>query len=138
MKRTATAIFGALAAASAQAADVTAIRITTSDCIRLVEHHPSADVAYQPGVDVRGKKVVPADVEASPNLQNIVPQVIEFSVALNPLQGGAARFGETSLEVGAVSFDMKSRRATFNGTPLTRAETRRISKKCKDRLRDAK
>tara|TARA_A100001037_G_scaffold134324_1_gene121817 strand:+ start:241 stop:528 length:288 start_codon:yes stop_codon:yes gene_type:complete len=95
-------------------------------------------VAYQPDVDVRGKKVVPADVEASPDLRGIVPKVIEFSVALNPLKGGAARFGETSLEVGKVSFDMKTRRATFNGKPLTRAETRRISRKCKDRLRDAK
>ena len=95
-------------------------------------------MAYQPGVNVRGKKVVPADVDASPDLRDIVPMVIEFSVALNLLKGGAARFGETSLEVGKVSFDMKARRATFNGKPLTRAETRRISRKCKDRLRDAK
>ena len=122
----------------AQAAEDTAIRIAKSDCIRIVEHHPSADVAYQPGVDVRGKKVVPADVEASPNLRNIVPEVIEFPVALNPLKGGAARFGETSLEVGKVSFDMKSRRATFNGKALTRSETRRISKKCRERLSKTK
>ena len=138
MTRLAAAILVIFAAAEAQAAKDTAIRITKSDCIRIVEHHPSADVAYQPGVDVRGKKVVPADVEASPDLRNIVPQVIEFSVALNPLRGGAARFGETSLAVGKVSFDMKSRRATFNGKPLTRADTRRISKKCKDQLRNAK
>ena len=95
-------------------------------------------MAYQPGVDVRGKKVVPADVGASPDLRDIVPKVIEFSVTLNPLKGGAAWFGETSLEVGKVSFDMKTRRANFNGKPLTRAETRRNSRKCKDRLRDAK
>lgn len=138
VKPIASAILITFAASAALAAEDTAIRITTSDCIRIVEHHPSADVAYQPGVDVRGRKVVPADVEASPDLRNIVPQVIEFSVALNPLKGGAARFGETSLEVGKVSFDMKSRRATFNGKPLTRADTKRISKKCRDRLRDAK
>ena len=138
MIRIALLILVSLAAAGAQAAEDTAIRVTTSDYIRIVEHHPSADAAYQPGVDVRGKKIVPADVDASPDLRDIVPKVIEFSVVLNPLKGGAARFGETSLAVGKVSFDMKTRRASFNGKPLTRAETRRISRKCKDRLRDAK
>jgi len=125
-------------ATNVQAAKDTAVRITKSDCIQIVDHHPSADVAYKPGVDVRGRKVVPADVEASPDLKNLVPEVIEFPVALNPLKGGAARFGETSLDVGKVSFDMKSRRATFNGRPLTRSETRRISRKCKERLGKAK
>jgi len=133
-----TTLFAICAAMSVQAAEKSSITITKSDCILLVEHVPSADVAYQPGVDVRGRKVAPADVEASPNLTDIVPEVLEFSIALNPLKGGAARFGETSLEVGRVSFDMKKRRATFNGKPLTRAETRRISKKCKAVLRDAK
>ena len=73
MTRLAAAILVIFAAVEAQAAKDTAIRITKSDCIRIVEHHPSAEVAYQPGVDVRGKKVVPADVEASPDLRNIVP-----------------------------------------------------------------
>ena len=138
MIRIALLILVSLAAAGAHAAEDMPIRVTTSDCIRIFEHYPSADVAYQPGADVRGKKVVPVDVDASPDLCDIVPKAIEFSVALNPLKGGAVRFGETSLEVDKVSFDMKTRRATFNGKPLTRAETRRISKKCKDRLRDAK
>lgn len=138
MFRLAPIIAAGLIAGPAFAAEDQTVRVTTSDCIRIVEHHPSADVAYRPGVDVRGRKVVPADVDASPDLRNILPQVIEFSVALNPLKGGAARFGETSLEVGKIGFDMKSRRATFNGKPLTRSETRRISKKCKERLDDAK
>ncbi len=138
MIRIATGILAIVAVSGAQAAEDKSIRITKSDCIRLVEHHPSVDVAYRPGVDVRGGKVVPADVDASPNLRNIVPQVLEFSIALNPLKGGAARFGETSLAVGTVGFDMKSRRATFNGKPLTRSETRRISKKCKAGLDGAK
>ncbi len=138
MIRIALLILVSLAAAGAQAAEDTAICVTTSDCIRIVEYYPSADVAYRTGADVRGKKVVPVDVDASPDLCDIVPKVIEFSVVLNPLKGGAARFGETSLAVGKVSFDIKTRRASFNGKPLTRAETRRISRKCKDRLRDAK
>lgn len=125
-------------AANVQAAKDTAVRITKSDCIQIVEHYPSADVAYQLGIDVRGLKVVPADLEASHDLRNFVPKVIECPVALNPLKGGAACFGETSLEVGKVGLYMKSRRSTFNGKPLTRSETRRISKKFRERLGETK
>lgn len=124
-----------LASTATQAADTTTIRITRSDCVQLVEHVPSDDVAYRPGVDVRGKQVAPADVAGTPDLRNIVPEVLEFPIALNPLKGGAARFGETSLEVGTVKFDMKSRRATFNGESLTRRETRLLAKECREVIR---
>lgn len=33
-------------------------------CQSLARHVPAADVAYKPGVDVRGKAVVPADLNA--------------------------------------------------------------------------
>ena len=52
--------------ASARAQDAAAVsegpkvRIAKKDCRRLVRHQPAADVAYQPGVDVRGNKVVGA------------------------------------------------------------------------------
>ncbi|NKB57059.1 MAG: hypothetical protein GKS00_12065 [Alphaproteobacteria bacterium] len=138
MIRTTTAILAILVAYSGQAAEETAVRITKSDCILIVEHRPSADVAYQPGVDVRGRMVAPANVEESLALKDIVPKVLEFSIALNPLKGGAARFGETSLDVGTISFDMEKNRATFNGKPLTRTETRRLSRKCKEILRKSK
>lgn len=122
----------------ALAAGESTVRITKSDCIYLTEHRASADVAYQPGVDVRGRKVVPADLDTSPALKNLVPEVLEFPIALNPLKGAAARFGETSLTVGTVSFDMTTKRASFNGKPLTRGETRRLAKKCKEVLRKSK
>jgi hypothetical protein len=122
----------------AEAAGESAVRVTKSDCIRLVEHHPSADVAYQPGVDVRGRKVAPADVEIAPALEKLIPEILEFSIALNPLKGGAARFGETSLSVGTISFDMKTKRAMFNGERLTRQDTRLLSRKCKEVMHKSK
>src|SRR5690606_26258815 len=36
------------------------------ECRILPEHRPAPDVAYQPGVDVQGKPVVPADVNQVP------------------------------------------------------------------------
>ncbi|HIC81294.1 MAG TPA: hypothetical protein EYP07_10060, partial [Kiloniellaceae bacterium] len=41
------------------------LTITRADCQRLVRHLPAADVAYQPGVDVRGRPVAPADLGAA-------------------------------------------------------------------------
>ncbi len=134
-----TAVFLAIFLFSgAQVAAQSTVRITEVDCIQLIEHHPAADVAYQPGVDVRGRKVAPADVDSSPALKNPVPEVLEFSIALNPLKGGAARFGETSLNVGTIKFDMNSNRATFNGEKLSRRDTRLLSRKCKEILRKSK
>ncbi|PZO88054.1 MAG: hypothetical protein DI626_02605 [Micavibrio aeruginosavorus] len=36
------------------------------ECRMIVKHIPDADVAYQEGVDVHGKAVAPADLNASP------------------------------------------------------------------------
>ena len=35
------------------------------ECRLLPEHRPAPDVAYQPGIDVKGKSVVPADINSS-------------------------------------------------------------------------
>ena len=38
------------------------IVITSTECRLLVQHVPAADVAYEPGVDVDGNAVAPADI----------------------------------------------------------------------------
>jgi len=114
------------------------VRIAKSDCRRLVELRDVPDAAYKPGVDVRGKKVTPAGGPDAPDYKNLVPEVIEFPIALNPLKGGAARFGETSLAVGLVRFDMKSRRATLNGQELSPGDTQKLARKCRETLRETK
>jgi hypothetical protein len=53
-------------------------RITKRDCKRLIRHQARADVAYQPGVDVRGNPVVPAD--ASGGFKIPLPDVFEFNI----------------------------------------------------------
>ena len=39
------------------------ILITPRHCLLLSEHIPDADVAYKPGIDARGRQVVPADID---------------------------------------------------------------------------
>lgn len=57
----------------------------TRFCQILVEHQPAPDVAYQPGVDVNGNPVVPADVAPTPvQSQPIeIPITIDFVQQLN-------------------------------------------------------
>lgn len=114
------------------------VHIAKADCSRLVEHRATPDVAFRPGVDVRGKKVAPAGGSAAPAYTNLVPEIIEFSIALNPLRGGAARFGETALGVGTIHFDMKTRRATLNGQNLSRGDSQKLARKCREILRRSK
>ncbi len=54
------------------------VRITKRDCRRLVRHQASADVAYKPGVDVRGNPVVDADVNDGFTVP--LPDIYEFNV----------------------------------------------------------
>ena len=107
------------------------VRISRTDCQRLIEHKARDDVAYQPGVDVRGRKVVPAEGPDAADMGALVPEMLAFSIALNPLKGGAARFGDTSLSVGVIQFDMKKRQATLDGVPLNRGDTRKLLKECR-------
>jgi G:T/U-mismatch repair DNA glycosylase len=96
----AAAVLGLTVCASAWAADQPApaaeapaeapkARVTKKDCQRLVRHQARADVAYKPGVDVRGKKVAPADLAGS--FQMVLPDVFEFNVTkdLTAYLGGA-------------------------------------------------
>ena len=74
---------------SASEAAPAKVRITKQDCELMLRHQPSADVAYKPGVDVRGKKVAPADL--SGGFQMVLPDVFEFNVTkdLQAYLGGA-------------------------------------------------
>ncbi|MBF0267636.1 MAG: hypothetical protein HQL44_03480 [Alphaproteobacteria bacterium] len=61
------------------------VRISRQDCSRLIHHAPSADVAYKPGVDVKGRAVAPADLDGGANNIKLLPEVLEFNVSINPV-----------------------------------------------------
>ncbi len=67
------------------------IVITKVDCSRLVRHQPAPDVAYQAGVDARGRAVVPADIPGSgaDAIPHLLPEVLEFPLTINPVAYGA-------------------------------------------------
>jgi hypothetical protein len=113
------------------------VYVTKSDCAALVQHHPAADVTYQPGTDVHGKYVAPADLPGN-DLSNLVPDKIHFDVRVNPLtysQGQAAaqpeRYSNTAMPVAHVEVDLKSGQATLNGKPLTGTQDKALLEACR-------
>ncbi len=69
--------------------EVLRISVTKRDCRRLAIETRSADVAYQPGVDVRGNAVKSADLQTG--FEYVLPDVIEFPITINPLTFQADR-----------------------------------------------
>ncbi len=118
-----------MAVGDAKAAE-TKVKLSARDCKRLIEHQAAADVNYKPGVDVRGRKVVGADLDSEMKLK--LPSTVEFDIAFNPLKGtSATRFGETSAGVGRVKYDIGKNSFTFNGEPMNDKALAELAKKCR-------
>ncbi len=124
-----------LAAAPAAAHEKTTVAITRADCARLVAHVPDPDVAYQPGVDVYGRAVVPADLGGPPRIE--VPETIFIDIEIDLLQ----RFGipadpalyDPDAEVGEVLY--QDGRFTFNGQPLQDQAQAELAARCQEIVR---
>ncbi len=84
--------------------------VTREDCARLVAHVASADVAYQPGVDVNGNAVASADLDD---------------------EGGRIGNFDATAGIGAVTF--RNGVVHFNGRPLSSPEARRLAAACGSR-----
>jgi hypothetical protein len=114
------------------------VKITSSDCARLVRHNPSADVAYKPGEGVRGKKVAPADVAGSGNDigKQLLPEVMEIPIQISPMSGkGYATngLGDSQTTLGTVKYDMNKGTFTLNGQPMGSADQQELANACAKR-----
>ncbi len=125
-----------LAAALAAAHEKATVAITRADCARLVAHVPGPDVAYEPGVDVYGREVTPADLGGAPRIE--LPETILIDIEID-LQ---ARFGipidptqyDPDAEVGEVVY--KDGRFTFNGQPLQDEAQAELAARCQEVVRE--
>lgn len=66
---------------SAEAAESKAVTLSKAACARLVQHVPSDDVTYKPGVDARGRPVVPADLGGGPSI--VLPDEINIQIGID-------------------------------------------------------
>lgn len=92
------------------------ILVENQVCTYLVEYQPAQNVEYQPGVDVNGNAVVPADIQTT---QIAAPEVIEFNIAIDvaAYMGMIAQPGiENFANIGRIQ--VKDNQLYFNGEPL--------------------
>jgi hypothetical protein len=114
-------IFGFLLAPSAQATTST---IDPQLCNALTKHTPDANVAYQPGVDVNGKPVAPADLPGAPQIQLPreikIPLTVNLAKAIN-LDTSTYPYNQLGqgTEVQLGTFSIEGDRVTFNGQTLS-------------------
>ncbi len=124
------------AAPPAAAHESLQVAITKADCARLVEHVPAPDVAYQPGVDVYGNPVAPADLDGGTPIE--LPETIVIDIEVDLFQ----RFGipvdpalyDADAELGEVAY--RDGRFTFNGQPLHSEAQAELAARCQKVMRD--
>ena len=109
------------------------IAISRKDCERLVNHEPAPDVTYQPGVDVHGRPVVPADLGGGQQIQ--LPDVIYIPIEVliqdkYGIPANSVLYDATAL-VGVVS--VRGNQVYFEDQPLTDPEIVALEEACRDR-----
>ncbi len=108
--------------------------ISKAECRRLIRHQPSADVAFRPGVGVRGRRVAPADLGGGTNIA--VPREIEIpiTVELDKTIGAAASgLYKPEANIGKVVY--KNGRAWFNGQLLETSANADVVAACRKRMK---
>jgi len=134
------ALFGVTAAPAA--AEDAYMSISEADCARLARHYPADDVTYRPGSDVRGKPVVPADLNGDPNGGGglILPDAVVIPIEVDLFErygipANSANF-KGDIFIGEVVVDVASGRATFNGQPLESDAEAELAARCQRIVRD--
>ncbi|CCQ73903.1 hypothetical protein [Magnetospira sp. QH-2] len=105
------------------------LQVTKRDCQRLIRHSPSADVAYKPGVDVRGKRVAPADMHGGSPIKLPKEITIPITVDLAERYGFDDKGMSASSTMGKVT--VKGGQAYWNGKPLNGGDQAGIEAACK-------
>lgn len=100
------------------------------DCRWLTRHIPDADVAYKPGVDVRGEPVVPADLGGGYDLE--LPKTVVASVSRRLLRHPNLR-QETAF--AEIEIDVETGAIWINGKGLDTPEHDGLVAWCRDRNR---
>jgi hypothetical protein len=109
------------------------IAISRRDCERLVRHEPAPDVTYQPGIDVHGRPVVPADLGGGSQIE--LPDVIYIPIEVliqdkYGIPANSVLYDATAL-VGVVS--VRGNQVYFEDKPLTDPEIAALEDACRNR-----
>jgi hypothetical protein len=110
------------------------IAITRQDCQYLVRHQPAPDVAYQPGVDVHGNPVAPADLNGGAQIK--LPETIYIPIEVDIGQRyhipANSPLWKATAELGTVA--ITGDQVTYNGQPLTPDDNAALVALCREKL----
>ena len=122
-----------IAATTSRAAERT-IAIARSDCELAVRYVPPPGVAYQPGVDVSGRPVAPADLDDGRRLQlpDSIPVVITDDLRKQFGLPDDSPLFDSNAFVGIVELRLSDGRLTFNGVELNDREADALAAMCRD------
>ena len=97
------------------------LEVSKNDCRRAVRHMPSADVAYKPGLDVRGRWVGAADVGGGSRIK--LPDVFEFNVNVDIRRYlGGPEADAAAASTAAIAADQAKSAVTAASTAVAAAE----------------
>ncbi len=104
-------------------------------CNALTAHVPSEDITYQPGFDVEGRAVAPADL--ADNNQLVAPDSYSFNLFV-PLDEAVTidagdslvRVGKSEIGVGTVT--VEGNQDYYNGQPLHSEEAHALAEACRE------
>jgi hypothetical protein len=110
------------------------VAISREDCQYLTRYQPSPDVNFQPGVDVHGQAVVPADIGGGQQIK--LPETIYIPIEIDigqryHIPANSALWKATA-EIGTVA--VTGDQVTFNGQPLTADDNAALAAMCRDRF----
>lgn len=105
-------------------------------CRALVKYRPAPDVEYQPGVDVHGNPVAPADLPGgTPPIQ--IPKKIQIPITIslaNALKLSTTHFPASQLGAGTEAwigtFTVDGDKVFFNDQPLTDDQQDKLAVLC--------
>ena len=110
------------------------IAISQRDCRQLARHEPAPDVAFQPGVDVHGNAVAPADLNGGAQIS--LPEVIyiPLEVLIQDRFGIPANsvLYEAKAQVGVV--EVRDDKVYYEGQLLNDPETVALEEACRAKL----
>ncbi len=112
------------------------VEVSDEACAAVVAHTPGGDVAFKPGVDVRGNAVAPADLPSHGGLK--MSQNVLVDLALPLRKGSSASAAkvsraDASLPIGSLAVDVASGRLVFNGEPLGDSDVAAVAEACRRR-----
>ena len=113
----------------------TGLVISEQDCRFLVRHVPDPGVAYQPGVDVRGREVVPAELGGRRPIEVPETFTIDIDVYLADRLGIPPDPRLYAPEANVAVVSVEGDRVIFEGQPLSDLRQQAVAEACREKLR---